>query len=101
MGERDSIYPEVGQIVLYDGKRIGKIVLLQEPDNYGIKFDNSEWSVNLDFFLIAHGDSITVLPEDEYMENKCENCVFCKTNTNKFLPNNWVCDNAHSKWYSY
>lgn len=35
------------------------------------------------------------------MDNKCENCVFCKTNTNKFLPNNWICDNAHSKWYSY
>lgn len=66
MEDSKYIYPEVGQIVLCDGKRIGKIVLLQEPDNYGIKLDNSEWSVNLDFFLIAHGESITVLPEDEY-----------------------------------
>lgn len=66
MEDSKYIYPEVGQIVLCDGKRIGKIVLLQEPDNYGIKLDNSEWSVNLDFFLIAHGDSITVIPEDEY-----------------------------------
>lgn len=66
MEDSKYICPEVGQIVLCDGKRIGEIVLLQEPDNFGVKLDNSEWSVNLDFFLIAHGDSITVLPEDEY-----------------------------------
>lgn len=70
MEECDSIYPEIGQIVLCDGKRIGEIVLLQEPDNYGIKLDNSEWSVNLDFFLIIHGDSITVLPKEEYYGQK-------------------------------
>lgn len=54
MEECEYINPEVGQIVLYDGKQIGKIVLFQEPDNFGIKLDNSEWSVNLDFFIILN-----------------------------------------------
>lgn len=67
---RDNyISPEVGQIVLCDGKRIGEMVLIEEPDNFGIKIDNSEWSVNLDFFMFLNGESnITVIPKGEYHE---------------------------------
>lgn len=67
MEECDSIYPEVGQIVLCDGKQIGKIVLFQELDNFGINLDNSEWSVNLDFFMILNKESdIRLIPMEEY-----------------------------------
>lgn len=67
MEKEKYIDPEVGQIVFDEGKRIGEIVLLQEPDNYGIKFDNNEFSINLQFFLQFHGDeNITVIPKEEY-----------------------------------
>lgn len=45
------------------------MVLIEEPDNFGIKLDNSEWSVNLDFFMFLNGKSnITVIPKGEYYE---------------------------------
>lgn len=69
MGKDNCISPEVGQIVLCDGKRIGVMVLIEEPDNFGIKLDGSEWSVNLDFFMFLLGESeITVIPKGEYHE---------------------------------
>lgn len=70
MENQKYIDPEAGQIVFKDGKRIGELVLLQEPDNYGIKLDNSEWSVNLQLFLWMHGDDdITVIPKEKYQGN--------------------------------
>lgn len=68
-GKDNYMAPEAGQIVLCDGKRIGEMVLLEEPDNFGIKLDGNEWSVNLDFFMFLHGESnITVIPKWEYYE---------------------------------
>lgn len=67
MKEYDYISPEVGQIVLCNGKRIGEIVLLRELDNFGIKLDGTEWSVNLDFFMCLNWESdIRLLPREKY-----------------------------------